>query len=324
VWVKRVADGRSTPGQFILTGSARLGRHELGGRDPLAGRAVRVQMWSMTQRELDGRPSDFLARAFGPGWEDEKRITVARDPRWGGLPSIAGVRTEAHPAVWEREIASYVEAVLPLGAAGTRADLGRLQRTFRYFAANSGQLVAFARVASELGMQANTVRSHLELLEAAFLLYRVEAERPSEHRVLTAHPRVFAADPGLATWAARAWDGTPPAAVAGALAVTVVAHALAAQAHAATDRIVVRHWRDARSQREVDLLLCHPDGRYVPVEVKAAGRVGPADTAGLLAFLSAHPQRCVRAVLIYEGEALVDLTPPGGTVPVLAVPRALL
>ncbi len=331
IWVKRQVDVRRAPGQFLITGSARLGREQLGGSDPLAGRAVRLRMSSMTRAERADAlgESRGVERAFADGWPHGQ--AGARPPRatpgadWaGGLPSIAGVLTEAPVADWERAMAAYVEAVLPLGAGQTRADLGRLLRTFRYFAANSGQIANLARAASELGLQAATVRSQLEILEAGFLVRRAEAERPAEHRVVTAHPRVFAADIGLAAWASRARLTSPSATTLGALAETAVAHDLMAQADASAHRIEVRHWRDTRSQREVDLLLVHPDGRYVPVEVKASTVVGPGDAQGLAHFARTHPERCHRGVLVYEGERVVDLTPAGSPREIVAVPRVLL
>jgi len=328
VWVKRIADRRRSPAQFLLTGSARLGRHQLGGSDPLAGRAVRIQMSSMTQRELRSQPADFIERSFGRGWPpglsskpDERR---AHTEWFGGIPSISGVLNHASASQWEREMAGYVEAVIPLGAAGTRADLGRLLRTFRYFAANSSQLLNLARAASELSMQANTVRAHIEHLEASFLVTRVEADRPTEHRVLTAHPRLFAADVGLSTWAARAWSGRRSAVVQGTLTETLVAHDVIAQANAYRERVIVRHWRDARSQREVDLLLVHPDGRLVPIEVKASTTVGPDDVVGLLAFADSEPERFTRGVIIYEGDAVIDLSPRGRRGSFVALPRRLV
>jgi uncharacterized protein len=324
IWVKSIVDKRRRPSQFLLTGSARLGRAQLGGSDPLAGRSVRLAMWSMTQSELLGRSSDFVDRVFNSGWQPRTAQASVRENLWlGGLPGISGVRTPAPASQWEREIATYVEAVLPLGAESSRVDLGRLMRTFRYLAANSGQLLNFSRAASDLGMQANTIRAQLEMLEACFLLFRVEAERPAEHRVVVAHPRVFATDVGLATWAARAWSKPMSAALLGSLTETLVAHDISALAHASADRIVVRHWRDERNQTEVDLLLVHPDGRYVPIEVKASTTVGPGDTRGLRAFATAAPDEFVRGVLIYEGERVVDLSPPGGP-EIVAVPRGLL
>lgn len=331
LWVKRQVDARRSAGQFLITGSARLGRDQLGGSDPLAGRSVRLRLSSMTraEREHDLRgAASGVERAFGEGWSvgDSGRARgQVQLGRWaGGLPSIAGVLTDAPVADWERATAAYVEAVLPLGAGEQRADLGRLLRTFRYFAANSGQIVNYARAASELGSQAPTVKSHLEILESGFLLRRAEAERPLEHRVVTAHPRVFASDVGLAAWASRARLGSPPATTLGALTETDVAHDLMAQADASRDRIQVRHWRDTRTQREVDLLLVHPDGRYVPVEAKASTTVGPGDTQGLVHFVRAHAGRCARAVLVYEGTRVVDLTPSGSSCQILAVPRILI
>ena len=172
-------------------------------------------------------------------------------------------------------------------------------------------------------MQAATVRAHLEMLEAAFLVTRIEAHRPAEHRVVTAHPRIIAGDPGLAAWAARAWASDPSAALQGLLAETVVAHDLIADADAAPDRVVVRHWRDQRNLREVDLLLVHPDGRLVAIEVKASTSIGPAETVGLQAFATEAGEACVRGVVVYEGDRVVDLTPSGGP-ELVAVPRALL
>ncbi len=326
VWVKQVVDRRRRPGQFVLTGSARLGRHALGGSDPLAGRAVRLSLSSMTQGELEGRRTEFIERAFGQGWGDSATSGASSDrsPWIGGLPAISGVLAGVLSPQWEREIASYVESVIPLGTAGTRADHGRLLRTFRYLAANSGQLLNTARAANDLGMQAATVRNHLEMLEASFLLVRLEAQRPAEHRVVTAHPRVVAADVGLATWAARAWAGRQSAVTIGSLTESLVAHDISAAAAAHRDRIVLRHWRDQRGQHEVDLLLVHPNGDLVPIEVKASASVGPGDTLGLRAFIAEAPDACVRAIVVYEGQRVVDLTPAGGGPPVVAVPRSLI
>ena len=220
-------------------------------------------------------------------------------------------------------MASYVESVLPLGAAGTRADLGRLMVAFRYLAANSGQILNIARAAGELGAQANTVRNQIDLLEACFLLFRVEAERPSEHKVVVAHPRLFATDVGLATWAARAWDGPATAVLLGSLTETAVVHDLAAGAAAHRDRVIVRHWRDARNTHEVDVLLVHPDGTLVAVEVKASTSVGPADAQGLARFAAKEPERLVRGVVVYDGTRVLTLSGPGQP-QILAVPRALL
>ena len=154
-----------------------------------------------------------------------------------------------------------------------------------------------------------TARAYLEALEDCFLLFRAEAHRPTEHKVLTAHPRIFATDLGLAGWANRAVDSAASGQQLGALLENQVAHALAASCDWGIDRIAVRHWRDQRSKREVDLLLVHPDGRAVPIEIKAARTVGPADTQGLVAFADSNRESFHRGCLAYCGAQTVDLTP---------------
>ncbi len=331
--VKRIVDRRGgAPGQFVLTGSARLGRAQLGGSDPLAARAVTYRLWSLTERERTGRTGPLAALLF----EDD--LLLASDPdeadgirsavgAWwrGGLPALPGVLRDADDSTWERGMASYVEAVLPLGADGSRVDLGRLLRSFRYLAANPGQQLVLSRMATELGIKADTARSHLEMLEAAFLLVRAEAHRPSEHKVLTAHPRVFATDTGLAAWALGLGLRDPNPLERGALMENRVAVELAATLDWAPERIVLRHWRDQRSKHEVDLVLVHPDGRHVAIEIKGSTSVGPGDTRGLVAFAVTNRDTFHRALVVYDGQRIVDLTPrslPTGSI--LAVPFAAL
>ena len=313
LWVKHVVDRRQRSGQFVLTGSARLGREQLGGSDPLAGRAVRLRLWGLTESELAGTPAATARALFdapADAWLVQPAAASRRRHDWsrGGLPGLAGVLTDVDESLLERAMSGYVESVVPLGAGSSRVDHARLLWLFRHVAANPGQILNLARLASELGMTAPTAAGYLEMLEASFLLYRVEAHRPSEHKVLTAHPRIFATDVALAAWANR--YQLDDARVLGSLMENRIAAAVAATIDWSTDRITLRHWRDQRNKRETDLLAVHADGRTVPIEVKASSVVGPGDTRGLVAFAAANPSTFRRAFLVYRGDRTVDLSPP--------------
>ena len=97
----------------------------------------------------------------------------------------------------------------------------------------------------------------------------------------------------------------------GSLLENRVAVSLSATAEWGKDRIAVRHWRDQRAKREVDLLLVHPDGRTVAIEVKASMSVGPDDIVGISAFAAANPDSFKAGYLVYTGDRVVDLTPKG-------------
>ena len=317
LWVKRVVDDRAgRPGQFVLTGSARLGRTQLGGSDPLAGRAQRLRMWSMTEAELGGFRDVSAARLFArePFEVGTFIDESAQTDLWlrGGLPGIPGVLAPAGASTWARALAAYVDAVVPLGAS-PRVDHARLLRAFRYIAANPAQLLNVARMASELDIKADTATSYIDQLETSFLLFRAEALRPSEHKVLTAHPRIYCSDVGLSAWAMglRIPGKLPNPLQRGSLLENRVAVSLSATAEWGKDRIAVRHWRDQRAKREVDLLLVHPDGRTVAIEVKASMSVGPDDIVGISAFAAANPDSFKAGYLVYTGDRVVDLTPKG-------------
>jgi uncharacterized protein len=122
----------------------------------------------------------------------------------------------------------------------------------------------------------------------------------------------------------RAWASAPSTALLGSLLETIVAHDVMASAEASFERIVVRHWRDNRNQKEVDLVLVHPDGRLVGIEVKSASTVGPGDTLGLQAFAEDAGDACHRLAVVYDGDRVIDLTPRNSTVQIVALPRTLL
>jgi predicted AAA+ superfamily ATPase len=75
----------------------------------------------------------------------------------------------------------------------------------------------------------------------------------------------------------------------------------------------VPYWRTATGE-EVDLVIETPS-RTIPIEVKTATRLGPADARGLEAFLDEYADMTDGALLLYAGSATFPLTKR-----VLAVP----
>jgi uncharacterized protein len=61
--IKREVDRDTSPGRFLLTGSARL----LGLRDlpdALPGRAETIELWPLSQGEIDSAPDGFVDAIF--------------------------------------------------------------------------------------------------------------------------------------------------------------------------------------------------------------------------------------------------------------------
>ena len=317
VAVKRRVDRKRGPGLFILTGSSRLGRAALGGSDPLAGRALRMRLRSMTQGEIDGAPTNVVDALFDGSSKggaavghDELMMRIRR----GGLPLIAlGKRDELVRAQYLTE---YVEAVIE-HETERRRDRAELIRTARYFAASTARILNVATAAGELGTTRETLSARLATLESLFLLELLPGQRPNEHKVLTAHPKVHASDTALAAWAARA-TADAPAHVYGALVETFVVNELMAQSGWSSRRIEIRHFRDTARKLEVDAVALRDDGASIAIEVKAGVDVRPDDLAGLRAYLAAFPT-ARRGVVFYGGARVLALDDRIDAVPIGAL-----
>ena len=321
--IKRRVDRDREKGAFVLTGSSRLGRTQLGGSDPLAGRALRLRLWPMTQGELAGKPVNLVSLLASakplPSALPKAQISrtgLIRRIRRGGLPGMAGVAGAVEPLLRGQLAQEYVEGVL-YHEIGGRHDRAEMLRLFRYLAASTARIANVSSIASELKSNRATVNERLASLDASFLIHLLAGHRSSEHRTLTAHPKIHAVDCGLAAWAARL-DEDPPAAVFGAMLETFVINELAAQASWSYTAEAVRHWRDTTRKLEVDAVVLHPDGSLIAVEVKAGADIRPDDLTGLRAFL-ADSREVRRGIVFYSGAMVLQLDKKIWAVPVSAL-----
>lgn len=318
--IKRRVDADPRPGSFILTGSSPLGRAQLGGTDPLAGRSARVRLWPMTQGELIGSPVDRMAaittgRLPPDPFPRLGRAELIDRIQRGGLPTLAGITATVTPSLRPYLVSEYVEAVL-YHETGRRHDRAELARTLRFLAASTARLLNVSNVANELATTRDTVISRLATLEASFLVHSVRASRPAEHRSLTAHPKIHAVDTAIAAWAARLGDDPAPG-LFGAMVETFVVNELSAQADWSRGW-TVRQWRDTSRKLEVDAVLIDSAGRPTPIEVKAGSDVRSDDLRGLRGFLDATPT-AERGIVFYTGEHVLALEPRIWAVPIAAL-----
>jgi predicted AAA+ superfamily ATPase len=276
----------------------------------------------MTQGELAGRPVNAVARLLRSDVEPAgtfpalSRADLLGRIRRGGLPTLAGLQAPLADHVRSQLAAEYVEAVI-YHEAGKREDRAELIRTFRYLAAVTGRLLNVSTVASELGAKRETIKARMATLERSFLIHELPGHRPTEHRALTAHPKVHVVDTALAAWAARV-DDTVDDQVYGALVETFVVNELAAQLSWLGESISLRHWRDTTRRLEVDALLLRDRGTSVAVEVKAAADVGSHDLVGLRACLGSVPG-VERGIVFYAGSATLPFGDGIWAVPISAL-----
>jgi uncharacterized protein len=278
-------------GRFLLTGSTRYGSIPAAGQS-LTGRAHVVTMWPLSQGEVAGSEGNALdvlvsdpaalvsSAPTASTRADYERIVLA-----GGFP-LALAREEGRAR--DRWFRDFVTLVVERDVMEIRKVRQRqvLPQVLRRLAEQTGQVVNVANIASDVGLDATTVKDYLGLLEAVFLIHRLEPFSRSAATRAIRSAKVHAVDTGLAAsligLTEQKLSGRQPTALTqfGHLVETFAVNELMKQAGWARQEVGFSHFR-TRDHQEVDLVIETASGSVAAIEVKASGTVTDRDFAGL-------------------------------------------
>ncbi|MBI1758436.1 MAG: ATP-binding protein [Actinobacteria bacterium] len=279
------------PGRYMLTGSTRYGSLPAAGQS-LTGRAHVVTMWPLSQGELAGTPESALDALItdpaslvvgAPATStraDYERIVLA-----GGFPLALAREAGRSRDRWFRDFINLVveRDVLEIRKVRQRQVLPQV---LRRLAGQTGQVVNVANVADAVGLDATTVQGYLGLLEAVFLIHRLEPFTRSATQRAIRRAKVHSVDTGLAAHliglTEQKLSGRVPAILTqfGHLVETFAVNELVKQAGWAQQEVELSHFR-TRDRQEVDLVIETAAGSVAAIEVKASGTVADHDFAGL-------------------------------------------
>lgn len=306
--IKMAVDRSSDPGQFLLTGSARL----LGLRklpDALVGRMETLELWPFSQGEIDQRREGFIDAVFSDDVQlradgGESREDYVERVTRGGFPEAVR-REEGRRA---RFFAAYCGDLVDRDVSQL-ADIQRrdeLHHLLKTMAGRAAQLLKNERVASDAGLPTTTLERYISLLEEVFLLKRVSPWRASTTERAVHMRKLLFVDSGLCAHlqgrtAKRL--GRDDAAL-GPLLENFVLGELARQLGWAAIHATLHHYR-TRDGVEVDAVLAAGDGRIVGIEVKSAETVRAEDFAGLRHLQTRVPERFHHGLVLYTGSKVL-------------------
>ena len=238
-------------GDFVLTGSSQF---ELvaGITQSLAGRVGRVELLPLSIQEL----------AQAHQLPSQLNTCLLQ----GGYPSIYD--RQVSPQDWfSNYIATYIERdVRQLIAV---RDLTQFQRFVKMCAARSGQILNLAALGADCGLSASTAREWLSVLEASYLVTRIQPYYQNFGKRLVKTPKLYFLDVGLMAWLIGIRDTvTLDTHVSrGALFETFVVSELIKRQYNQGQNADLYFWRDSAGN-EIDLLSDTPQGLQA-IEIKS-------------------------------------------------------
>ncbi|MEU7832082.1 ATP-binding protein [Nonomuraea sp. NPDC049129] len=299
--IKHVVDRDPRPGRFLLTGSARL----LALRslpDSLPGRSETIELWPLSQGEIDGHEDGFIDAAFAMGGDLRAESIGLRRKDYlalaarGGYPEAVKRTT---PRRRERFFDGYLADLIARDVKQV-AQIERasdMRRLVALLAAQTGGLLNMSRLASELGLSSPTVRSYVEILETIFVVRLVPGWSSNATTRAVATPKVIFVDSGMAGYLT---SGSVADATHGGLLENFVLSEITKQLTWAGTSARLYHYRD-RDQYEVDGVLENNAGKIVAIEVKAAETVRGDDFRGLRLLKRRLGDRMLAGFVLYCG-----------------------
>jgi predicted AAA+ superfamily ATPase len=156
-----------------------------------------------------------------------------------------------------------------------------LEQTFIYLCMHNGNIQELKTISNNLGINVATVQNFINLLEAAYLLYRIPPFGNGKE-ILRARYKCYLSDPAIApAILMKGKSILEDATYLGKLVENAVLVHL--KAHSVTSQLQFSYWKDSRS-KELDLVLQVPD-QLIPFEVKyQSTQFEDKDVPGLVNF----------------------------------------
>ena len=303
--IKHEVDIDPRPGRFLLTGSARLlALNSLP--DTLIGRSETIELWPLSQGEIDGSADGFVDAVFQA--EDSLLAATSSTLRKhdyldrvarGGYPEAV---RRTGPARRRRFFDSYLADLIVRDVQQITqiSHVSDLRQLLALLAGQVGGILTPERLGRELNVDAKTIRHYLSILETVFVIRAIPGWTSGATSRAVAKPKLIFIDSGLATHLTGALAATQTNAIGGLLESFVLSE-LARQLSWSGFQAQLFHYRD-RDQYEVDAVLETYGGEVVGIEVKASETVRPDDFRGLRLLQRRLGDRFVRGFVLYCGQ----------------------
>jgi len=274
--VKRSVDDDPEPGQFLLTGSVKVGKEYTW---PATGRVVRQAMYGLTQREINRFGGPLFAERVRNGVRpllDTPRSSLTlfdylEIAQTGGFPDIVAHRRKKDAR--GRWLDSYLAELRTndIKMAGSDPNPGKFASFIEAVAINSSRIVEQATLRDAVGITKNTAAVYEDLLETVFFSERVPAWRTDRLDRLAALPKRYVLDTALLMHflGVDVDEAAHDPVILGAVIDTFVAAQLRPELAIQVPSPSLLHLRDKGGRHEIDMILQFPRRRIVGIEVKA-------------------------------------------------------
>lgn len=280
--IQVLADASSQNGLFILTGSHQAELHSAISQS-LAGRTSLLKLWPLSLQEIR------MANISIPIEE-----IIIR----GGYPRIYKENlpvSNAYSSYFQTYVERDVRQILQV------KDILLFERFIKLVASRIGQIINYASLSAEVGVSAVTIREWISVLEATYVIVRLEPYFENFGKRVIKSPKIYFIDTGLASYllGIETSEQLKKDPFYGNLFENLVIVELMKSFYSQAKDPHFYFYRDV-SGKEVDLLV-KQGSQLIPIEIKSSKTFSPNFLNGLNYFYKQTPNKATRGAVIYSG-----------------------
>lgn len=283
-YIQVLVDETQLKGMFILTGSHQLLLHQKISQS-LAGRTVLLNLLPMSIQELgdagfDLNVDEYLYQGFYPRiYKDKLEPTIA----------------------YRSYLQTYIERDVR-DLIGVK-DLVQFQRFMKLCAGRIGQVLNMESIGNEIGLSGHTVKNWLSILEASFVIIRLQPYFENFGKRIIKSPKLYFIDVGIAAYllGIESVGQAERDPLRGNLFENLVLMELVKARFNQGLEPSFYFFRDSH-MNEIDLIFKRGD-QLIPIEIKSSATYNQSFLKRLKFFKSLIENRCQEGYLIYSGDA---------------------
>lgn len=273
-YIKIIVDKEKKNGLFWLTGSQKF--HLMKGiTESLAGRVAVLDLLGLSGAEIEGRGENAFPFLPTNDWLEKTKPHINSNISmpdiykriWlGSFPRIYENGESIRDIFYRSYIQTYIQRdVMDILKISNEMDF---MRFLTAIAARTGQMLNYADLSRDVGVDNKTIKSWISVLETSGIVYLLKPYHNNLSKRFIKSPRLYFLDTGLCTYLAKWPDSISLAngAMAGAILETYIfSEILKSYWHNGIEPYF-HYYRDT-DQKEIDLIIEIGDTLY-PIEFK--------------------------------------------------------
>ncbi len=288
-YLQVIVDREKRPGFFILTGSHNFLMNQAISQS-LAGRVGILTLLPLSNQEIlnANLQADFSETAIVRGCYPRVFTENALAPQY------------IYPSYIQTYLERDVRAIINV------TDLSLFKKFLGLCAARAGQLINFAALATDAGINIATVRAWLTILEASYIIFLLQPHHRNFNKRLTKSSKLYFYDTGIACALLNIETSAQLEQhyMRGALFENLIIADIYKQFYNRAKTPTIYFWRDSHGH-EVDCLI-EQGAELLPIEIKASMTIQVNFLSGLEYWQELA--RIKQGLLIYGGREELEIS----------------